>query len=189
MSIETSGLPTAIDTFFEHYTKSHETLTLQYDAQWTSPCELGEAFFDENQTQIIHWQPKRRHPFAEDFTGLEAALEITIHADIKMHYQRYWSAHIEAEAPDGHVSMLYLWNQNDSDRLVENLIGHSLVCKQNKVPFSVFFACTESDSDLYLTINNDSGEIQLESPGKMPRRVIASSLEEFLPQLVPAGPS
>ena len=82
--------------------------------------------------------------------------------------------------------MLYLWNQADSDRLVENLVGHSLLCKQNKIPFSVFFACTEPDSDLFLTIHNESGQVLLESPGKPPLRVVAESLADFLPQLVPA---
>ena len=79
-----------------------------------------------------------------------------IHPDIKTHYGRYWSANLEAEAPDGHVSLLYLWNQQDVDRLVENLIGHAVACRQNRTPFSVFFACTEPESDLFLTLNNST---------------------------------
>ena len=179
-------LADAIDTFFEHYRKSHPALVIPYDPEWPSPCQQGAPFADDAGRMRIAWQPVARHETADDFSKLESALELLIHPDIKTHYQRYWSANLEAEHPDGHVSLLYLWNQIDTDRLVENLIGHSLACKQNRTPFSVFFACTEPDSDLFLTVNNQSGQVQLEEPGKPPTRVVAESLTDFMDQLVPS---
>ena len=180
-------LDAAIDTFFEHYRKSFEALVTQHDPQWPSPCETGRPWTDAQGVAWTHWQPVRRHSTAADFAGLESALEMSIHPDIKTHYSRYWSANLEAEAPDGHVSLLYLWNQQDVDRLVENLIGHAVACRHNRTPFSVFFACTEPDSDLFLTINNTTGEVQLEQPGKAPLRVVAPCLAEFFDLLVPAA--
>lgn len=185
MSEQSTPLEEAMDTLVDHVVKSHEQLTIDYDREWSSPCELGNAFHNPQGQEIIQWRPTRRHASAEDFVGLEHALELTVHEDIKTHYQRYWSANIDAKAPDGHVSLLYLWNQADSDRLIENLIGHSMLCKQNKVPFSIFFACTEPESDLFLTINNETGQVQLEPPGKPPIRCVADSLAEFLQELVP----
>jgi SecY interacting protein Syd len=149
---------------------------------------VGEPWTDATQQQRVCWQPVKRHTDTDDFAGLEAALELAIHPDVKAHYGHFWSANLEAEAPVGHVSLLYLWNPQDVDRLVENLIGHALACRQNRTPFSVFFACTEPDSDLFLTINNDSGAIQLEAPGKKPLRTVAGSLAEFISHLVPAAP-
>ncbi len=178
-------LSAALDTFFDHYTKSFEALVTPHDPQWPSPCEIGEPFTQADGQSYIHWQPIRRHATADDFSGLESALELPIHPDIKTHYGRYWSAKLEAEAPDGHVSLLYLWNQTDVDRLVENLIGHAVACRHNKTPFSVFFACTEPDSDLFLTVNNETGQVQLEEPGKAPLRVVCESLEEFMSLLTP----
>jgi len=70
--------------------------------------------------------------------------------------------------------------------LVENLIGHAVACQQNRTPFSVFFACTEPESDLFLTINNTTGQVQLEAPGKAPLRVVSDSLQSFMDSLVPA---
>jgi SecY interacting protein Syd len=184
------NLPNVIDTFFEHYHKSFESLATPHDPQWPSPCEIGDPWTDDQGDAWIKWQPVPRHSTADDFAGLESALEIAIHPDIKAHYGRYWSAHLEAEAPDGHVSLLYLWNQQDADRLVENLIGHAVACRHNRTPFSVFFACTEPDSDLFLTVNNDTGAVQLEAPGKKPLRTVSASLSEFMQRLVPAaGPS
>jgi SecY interacting protein Syd len=178
-------LSDAIDTFFDHYRLSHEQLLTDYDPEWPSPCEIGEPITTADPPQIA-WQPVRRHALADDFAGLENALETEIHPDIKTYYGRYWSANLAAEAPDGHVSLLFVWNQADVDRLIENLIGHALACRQNKAPFSVFFACTEDDSDLFLSVNNVSGEVQLEKPGTPPLRTVADSLADFLPYLVPA---
>ena len=172
--------------FFEHYQKTHPLLTIEHDPEWPSPCELGQAFEDADGNSVIAWQPVKRHLSEDDFAGLENALEMPIHPDVKTHYGTYWSANLEAEAPDGHVSLLYLWNPTDAERLIENLIGHAVSCRHNRTPFSVFFACTETDSDLFLTINNTTGQIQLEEPGKAPLRVVSENLQSFMNQLVPA---
>ena len=179
-------LTDTLDTLFEHYQKSFPQLVTHHDAHWPSPCELGNPWQDSEGTELIRWQPVRRHATADDFAGLEAALEMPIHPDIKTHYGCYWSANLECEAPEGHVSLLFLWNQQDVDRLVENLSGHALACRQNRTPFSVFFATTDIESDLFLTVNNTSGVVQLESPGRKPLREVADSLDAFLQRLVPA---
>ena len=195
----------ALDSFFQHMRLAHPTLVTEYDPEWPSPCELGESIMFEpdpdNQAlgyggsghqdsgKQIAWHPVRRSALAGDFDGLENALETQIHSDIKAYYGRYWSANLAAEAPDGHVSLLFLWNQEDVDRLIENLIGHAIACQQNKVPFSVFFALTEDDSELFLSVNNATGQVQLEKPGHPPVRVVADSLAEFLTYLVPSTKS
>lgn len=204
----------ALDTFFQHVRLTHPTLLTEYDPQWPSPCELGEpiggspsaqgsdkqdyGISDPHQEsghqesghqesgQQIAWHPVRRSQLARDFDGLENALETQIHSDIKAYYGRYWSANVVAEAPDGHVSLLFLWNQQDVDRLIENLIGHAIACQQNKAPFSVFFALTDDDSELFLSVNNTTGQVQLEKPGHRPVRIVADSLAEFLTYLVPS---
>lgn len=177
-------LEIAIDRFFDHYQKSHEHLICAVDPEWPSPCELGPT---ESEGQI-YWQPVRRHDLASDFSDLEKALGFELHPDLKTHYARYWSGTLEAEAPAGHVSLIYLWNQQDVDRLIENLIGHVVACRNNKTPFAGFFATTEADSDYFLTINNHTGAIQLEQPGYQPLRVICNSLAEFYDLLVPSPP-
>ena len=182
------SLAETIDEFFDHYIKSFERLTTPHDPEWPSPCEQGIPWEDETGERFMAWQPVRRHGEVDDFAGLERALELPIHPDIKTHYGRFWSANLEAEAPDGHVSLLYLWSPTDAERLIENLIGHAVACRHNRTPFSVFFACTEEDSDLYLTVNNETGAVQLETPGRPPLRTVSDSLEAFMTLLVPADP-
>ena len=53
---------------------------------------------------------------------------------------------------------------------------------------SVFFACTEPDSELFLSVDNNSGAVLLEKPGFKPVREVASDLASFLTTLVPTEP-
>ncbi len=177
----------ALDGFIARYLERFPTLYDYYDPDWRSPCEVAEPTLNGDGDRIVQWQPTRR-AFADDFAGLERALEFPIHPDVKAYYGAYWSGGLEATATEGHVSLLFLWNTQDADRLVENLIGHSLAKRRAKAPFTVFFACTEPDSDLFLAVDNASGAIVLERPGYKPIRQVAASLSEFLQRLEPASP-
>ena len=175
----------ALVTFVDHYEKSHDTLAIEHDPAWPSPCELGEPY-EENGRLLTRWHPVRRHQAADDFASIERALEVTVHPDVRDYYAAFWSAGLEAEAPDGHVSLLQLWSPADGERLVENVVGHALAQRRAKAPFSIFFACTEEDSELFLSVDNETGQVVLEAPGKQPLRTIAASLCEFIDTLVPA---
>ena len=185
----------ALTKFMDHTLKAYPDLQAPFDPDWRSPCEIGEPF-ETDQGTLIAWRPIRRHPdtVTEDFTPLEKALEISIHPDIKAYYGAYWAAGLEADAVDGHVSLLFAWNPEDVERLNENLIGHALSRKAHSRKaargraMSVFFACTEPDSELFLSVDNDSGAVLLEKPGYKPIREVAPDLASFLTSLVPAPP-
>jgi len=181
----------ALDAFIEQYRKVYPHLEDVHDPRWRSRCEVSEPYRDTDGIDRIAWQPlKRRHTTTpNDFSGLEQALELKIHPDLKTYYGAYWSGGLEAEAPQGHVSLLMLWNDEDVARLTENLVGHALAKRRSRSAFSVFFACTEKDSDLFLSVENDSGRIILERPGYKPLKTVASNLAEFLENLVPATPN
>ena len=180
---------TALEEFIAATTKSYPDLEALFDAQWRSPCELGEPF-ERDGNSLIAWRPLAREAqtATTDFAPLERALELTVHDDIKDYYGAFWSAGLEAEAIDGHVSLLFLWNPDDVARLNENLIGHAMAKQRARSPLSVFFACTEADSELFLSIENDSGAILLEKPGSKPIRQVADNLASFLETLVPRPP-
>ena len=165
-----------------------------FDPNWRSPCETAEPYNapgDPAGVQRIRWAPLRRHSeaSAEDFSPLERALDIEIHQDIKDYFGAFWSGGLEAEAPDGHVSLILLWSDADRERLIENLIGHAMAKQRARSGFSVFFACTETDSELFLSVDNASGAILLEKPGYKPIRQVAENLGELLSSLKPAEPS
>jgi len=187
----------ALTDFISDYLHSYPLLEELHDPDWRSPCELGEPYPVEADAgsgnpapQRIRWQPLARPPAnaAEDFAPLERALEISIHQDIKDYFGSFWSGGLEATAPDGHVSLILLWNDADRERLIENLIGHAMAKQRARSGFSVFFACTEPDSELFLSIDNASGAVLLEKPGFKPLRQVAPDLAGFLKELVPASP-
>ena len=179
----------ALDEFMEHTRKTYPELRAPFDPEWRSPAEIGEPV-ETDEGLLINWQPTPRHPdmAADDFAPLERALDITIHPDIKAYYGAYWAAGLEAEAVDGHVSLLFLWNPDDVARLNENLIGHAMSKQRAKCGMSVFFACTEPESELFLSVDNDSGAVLLEKPGFRPIRQVAGNLAGFLETLVPRPP-
>ena len=180
----------ALDAFVASYQAAYPELFEPYDPEWRSACERGEPERRPEGDQVVRWAPVlRRDAKLDDFAPLERALEHPIHPDIKRYYARYWSGGLEAEAADGHVSLILLWNEDDVVRLNENLIGHALAKRQAKSGFSVFFACTEPDSDLFLTVDNDSGAVLLEKPGYKPIRQVADDLASFLTTLQPAPPT
>lgn len=178
-----------LDAFVDRYMARFPRLEELYDPDWRSPCEIGDPYPGPEEQRRIAWRPQRRDAdeAVEDFAGLERALELTVHPSVKAYYGRYWSGGLEAEAPRGHVSLLFLWNRQDADRLMENLIGHALAKRRARSGFTVFFACTEADSELFLSVDNDTGRVLLEEPGQRPREVVAESLAEFLASLAPAS--
>ncbi|MEM6707162.1 MAG: SecY-interacting protein Syd [Pseudomonadota bacterium] len=164
-----------------------------YDADWPSPCEQGSFYLDDSGDAKIHWLPVPRwnteaelSGWPQDFDGLEHALETPIHGDFKALFS-HWSATLELTGAAGHVSLLQLWNRADVDRFVENLIGHVLVQRRARGPLTLFFACTDPDSEQILSIHNESGTIVLEEPGRPPLREVAPNLAQFLAGLEPAG--
>ena len=180
----------ALDNFVDDTLICYPVLSVPFDADWRSLCETGEPYQGPDDKPLINWQPTPRHQntSVDDFQPLEQALEVQVHPDIKAYYAGYWAAGLEAEAVDGHVSLLFLWNVDDVARLNENLIGHALSKRRSKAPMSIFFACTEPDSELFLSVDNDSGRVLLEKPGHKPIREVADSLEAFLATLVPRTP-
>ncbi len=179
----TSDVGRALRAFIDRYQRAWPVLTTAFDPEWRSPCECGPP----DAAGRVSWIP-RATGFIDHFTGLENALQEPVHDDIKQYYGHYWSGGLEAEADEGHVSLILLWNPSDAERLIENQIGHILNNRRAKAPLSLFFACTEPDSELILTVRNDSGEVLLERPGTRHRRVVAPSLAEFLGTLRPAPP-
>ncbi|MDP4598595.1 MAG: SecY-interacting protein [Pseudomonadales bacterium] len=155
-----------------------------FDADWRSPCELN----NHREADEISWRPvPQASPVS--FDGLANALEQPVHPDIYAYFGSFWGGSLEATTDAGHVSLIQLWNPADFDRLIENLVGHTLVQRRAKLDYTVFFATTDPDSELFLSIDNRTGRVMLEEPGKAPRRSVAANIATFLDQLTPATSS
>ena len=152
-----------------------------WDPDWPSACVRGAP----DSGGRVRWQPVAQST-PVDFSGLEHALELSIHPDVKDYYGTFWSAGLEAQAEEGPVTLIQLWNRQDFDRLIENLIGHALAKRRARQPFTLFFATTDPDSELFLSIDNASGQVLLEEPGRAPERIVDHDLASFLDRLTPS---
>ena len=153
-------------------------LSSPFDPGWRSPCELHQ------DRKFTYWRPVPQSPPVR-FDGLANALETGIHPDIVGYYSGYWSGTLEADSEEGRVSLIQLWNTDDFDRLIANLIGHALAKKRARLPFTVFFATTDADTEFFLSIDNETGKVWLEEPGSPPLREIDTGISAFLRRLTP----
>ena len=153
-------------------------LSTAFDKDWRSRCEV------HSNSQHTWWRPVPQSPKV-DFSGLEHALEQQFHPDILAWYSTYWSGNLEASSDDGPVSLIQLWNQDDFERLKGNLVGHAMTKQRQGQPLTVFFATTDPDSEQFLSIDCNSGEVLLEEPGKPPIKRVETHLGKFLSRLTP----
>lgn len=174
-----------IDAVHEH---TGALPSIEYDADWPSPCIVDglETNASDWGRGRVHWQPCPRDSPA-DFSGIERALEVPLHADIRSFYGSYFSDPLPMRAADGPLTLLQVWSDRDFDRLLENVIGHATHQRRVQAPLTVFIATTDED-DLNLCVCNASGKVVLERPGAAPLREIAPSLDVFLDGLEPVLP-
>ncbi|WP_067866946.1 SecY-interacting protein Syd [Neptuniibacter marinus] len=154
---------------------------IRFDEDWPSLCYLNKT----SDGSLADWRPTRQLKANDMFTRLSAALEEEVHQDIIEYYSRYWSDPIPAKSADGDLCLLQPWNEEDLERLRGNLIGHALSKRQQKRPLTFFIACPEPDNDYFISVDNYSGEVWLEKPGKPPIRKLENTLAAFINGLSP----
>lgn len=180
----TSETTSALERLLGRYVESHRQRTgelpvQEHDPRWPSPCERGGP----DAMGRVHWEPCRRDSEA-DFGGLERALEVELHPDIKAFYGSFWGAPIDLDAEEGGLTLIQIWNEADFDRLGENIIGHALAKRRIRAPLTVFIACAD-EGEFMLSVDNATGCVVLEEPGSMPAREVSPSLPAFLDRLSP----
>lgn len=153
--------------------------TVEYDPEWPSPCvAMSHCAGDEIEWHAV---PMTSAP---DFTGIEIQLGVKIHPDVKDFYGSFWTGPIESEHLGETVFLLGVWNQESLNSTLSEIASHVISRRQALVglPDSIFVAGTETD--LFFSVNNVTGEVLLEEPGYAPIRSVAPSLSYFLKQLL-----
>jgi SecY interacting protein Syd len=169
-----------LENYVEHYRTTFGTAPRQiHDPQWPSPCERGTA----DAHGFIEWLPVRRTT-APDFSGLESALECTLHPSLTAYFGRYYSDIVTGRTSEGGVSLVQMWNDADYDRFVDNMLGHAMAKQRANQPLTLFFATTDED-EYFLSVDNTSGKVMLESPGQGPIREVALDLATFVARVEP----
>ncbi|MCU7835139.1 MAG: SecY-interacting protein Syd [gamma proteobacterium symbiont of Taylorina sp.] len=196
MNYELSKHPlhNSLDNFFKRYLNMIERQSAalpitEYHADWPSPCHCGEPFMTEEMNYCIHWKPIKREEqrgVSNDLSRLEKALEIQLYPDIKVFFSDYWCEQMEVtflaeNELGGNLTLMFVCNEDDMERLIKNQLGHALNKIRNKQSLTFFIACT--DSDYIISIENNSGHVVLERPGYPIEKVLSNSLKEFIDKL------
>lgn len=158
-------------------------LQVMYEAGWESPCHLNQA----KDGELVAWRPVRQSE-PGDFGQVEKALELTLNKQYCDFFRCFYSENLPATAAQGDCELLQVINQQDFERLQENLIGHVLMKRRLKQPETLFFGLT-SDDELILTVDNQTGEVLLERVGKKATESLAPDLVSFIQSLSPRLPA
>lgn len=183
MSIQ---LEKALDDFVTRYLqyadKQGLSLRIEYDPEWPSPCYQASA----NAAEWVPWLPHRCEP-GLNLSQVEKGLDFQIHPDMHCYFGRYWSENLNAQTRRGRLQLLFAWNQDDFERLQQNLIGHLMMKRRLKQPDTLFFALTDEE-DFILSVDNASGQVMLEQIGLLPKETLAPDLATFVNGLTPLDP-
>ncbi len=176
------------NTYIETYQSEHGHLPIiECDEQWLSACEKEKLNAKE-----AYWQPAVIKNIAENsnepltFSNVESALELTLHPDIKTYFTTMYSESLDAKCDEGQLSLLFVWNYDDFQRLQENIIGHILMKQKLKQPETIFFAVTDEE-DIIVSLDNASGEVWVERVGCKAHKKLSNSLADFIEEITPVA--
>lgn len=168
------ALDRLVTSYCESFEKTHQSLTIEFDADWPSPCYQETV----EEGKMVNWKPILMDQ-SVTFANLEEALSLAIHPDLISYYCRYWSDNIDVRAERGNLQLLFAWNQQDLIRLQQNLVGHVLMKRRLKQPETFFIGLTDEE-DFIISLDNHSGQVMLEQIGLVPEEVLASNLADFI---------
>ncbi len=142
MKISNNSLNELVWNFSQDYLQAYqhrfEHLPITHQVEdWPSPCEQGI-----HEEEFSLWHPIKLEETLI-FNNVEAALEVTIHHDIKQYFTTMYSDSLDASCAEGDLSLLFAWSAEDFARLQENIIGHILMKTKLKQKLTIFFATTD----------------------------------------------
>ena len=178
----------ALDALFTRYLNlvkedTNHLPCVEFNPPWPSPCDVKQDGIDYAESDNIrYWKPINREAIGL-FDELEKALELKFRDDVKQFYGSFWSNGICVEREDINFSLIQIWNEEDQEKLKENMLGHAFSKLKSRQALSYFIGCTFGDD--IICIEHESGEVVLEKPGRKAHKVLSPSLEVFLLSLNP----
>lgn len=154
----------------------HGLPIIELESPWPSPCVV------HNEGSDYFWQHTDKKN-KDLFLDLEKALELNFHQDIKSFYTAFWSNGIQVEHSLIDFALIQTWNEEDQEHLKENILGHCFAKMKARLPLTIFIGSTESNE--VVVVDNNTGEVLLERPGRKAHKILSSSLECFLLELTP----
>ncbi|WP_020408226.1 SecY-interacting protein Syd [Hahella ganghwensis] len=183
----TSEVTQALSTLLESFVTNNQTLTghppcsdLENDLEGWATGPAVTSLDGKNSKLYWHPTPQNNNHILD---GLEQGLEASIHPDLKAYFGSFWSDGIDCRSPAGEIHLLQIWNEADLDILRQNLLGHAFMKMKKHQPLTLFFGVGQGEE--VLVIDNATGEVFAEIPGRRPHRRLAESLATFIRECTP----
>lgn len=143
-----------------------------------SPCLL------DSTSEKVFWQPQ---PFTlpKDLDAVSRGIDLVIQESVVAFYTTQFAADMKAKYGELSLTLLQVWNEDDFERVQQNLLGHLVMKRRLKHSPTLFIATTEDDAEI-ISIDNLTGNVVLEILGKQTHQVLSSTLGEFLDKLTPS---
>ncbi|HIF9330735.1 TPA: SecY-interacting protein [Photobacterium damselae] len=142
-----------------------------------SPCVV------EENLHWVSWKPVQ-HQTIQPLSAVERGIELRLHEDIVAFYGSQFSGDMSACFGELELDLLQVFCESDAKRLQENILGHLVTQRRLKLKPTVFIATVEDESKV-ISICNLTGQVVLETLGKLDHQVLAADVEHFLTQLQP----
>lgn len=146
---------------------------------------------DENRPSPCRYEPKNpalwkcwERPQPVDLHNIASALECEFHPAINSYYGHGFAGQITASFKGLAVTLVQPWNDEDFERLQENMVAHVMMLRRLKLPLTLFLATVPNELQV-ISLDNESGAVLLEQLGQPKRWILADSLAEFLQRLSP----
>jgi SecY interacting protein Syd len=146
------------------------------DEMRPSPCR-----YDPHNSAL--WKYSAR-PQAADLHNIAAALACNFHPAIHAYYGYGFAGQISASFKGLAVTLVQPWNDEDFERLQENMVAHVMMLQRLKLPITLFLATVPNELQV-ISLDNETGAVVLEQLGQPKRWVLADSLPAFLQRLSP----
>lgn len=165
-------------SFIVEHDKKYQCLPqVAFDVEWLSSCQARTP----DEDNFIEWKPVAiDKPLS--FDNVETGLNVRLNTQYTEYFTQFYSESVPVHFDNEYLELLFAWNEDDFERLQQNVIGHVLMKRKLKQQITLFFAVTDRD-DMIISIHNDTGEIWLEKVGCEPHQKLAGSMNSFLTQL------
>lgn len=158
-------------------TVSGELPMTEHDPERPSPCEATAPDAEGN----VLWRPVARTP-PSPLTDLQRAASVALCGDLVAWLGAWWCLPIEATLGSESVILLGLGGPSDEEAFAAQLGAHLAARRARGDSDSVPVAALGDGR--FLTVENATGRVLLESPDKT-LGLVAPSLAALLPKLVP----
>lgn len=141
-------------------------------------AEIDSPCIQQRAEHGVYWLPQ---PFTlpASLAAVERGVEIALQPSVVAWYTSQFAADMAVSFRGQSVTLLQVWNEEDFQRVQENLIGHLIMKRRLKQTPTLFIGATDHDTEI-ISVDNLTGQVIREGLGSKKRKVLTENVADFL---------